>query len=470
LEKAGAVSDKNFISELIANNHRAQIIHQDGALVYANTAAARVFGFQSIDAFVKFAKAAHLFANAETPSVKRRTRILNFRRADGKQSRSEITERRIDWHGTPSSYLELELMDQEQVDGLTIDHGPAVNTDDIYFLDTMASAMDWSRTDGGTLQLIEHAFDYGSVCMKLCEELTSYAADRAVSLNIEVTPRAQKIFYGDAAKMARAASCMVRYALDRVLGGRVDVTLKADEQGKHIVFEVCDNGMSYKPGDTNILFDPPKNWLGSGHSLPTDEGLDLPLARCIARFLGGEVGLKVNHPHGGLIRMRLPFAQVEQEHGTLRRTGQLHRPLDILVVEDNPTSQHVLRVILEALGHRATFANEGKACLDILRHASFDVILMDLHMPVQDGFVTTAHIRDRERSGILLYDKPVPILAITADRRPDARSKAIQSGVTSFLTKPVHVPQIMSALAPYVEARPAAISSKPSLVRPNRAA
>jgi two-component system, sensor histidine kinase len=464
------VSDKNFISELIANNHRAQIIHQYGTLVYANTAAARVFGFKTIDAFVKFAKAAHLFANTEPPSVSKRARILNFRRIDGSQMRSQITESRIDWHGTPSSYLELELIGSEHTQDGTKSGGADITNEDIYLLDTVASAMDWSRTDSGKLELIAQPFDYGSVCMKLCEDLTSYAAERAVSLNIEVTPRAQKIFHGDAAKMARAASCIVRHAIDRVLGGRVDVTLKADEHGKYIVFEVCDNGMAYKPRDANILFDPPANWPGKGHSLALEEGLDLPLARCIARFLGGEVGLKANHAHGGLIRMRLPFAQVEQDHGTLRRTGQIHRPLDILVVEDNPTSQHVLRVILQALGHRATFANDGKECLNILKQVSFDLILMDLHMPVQDGFVTTQHIRAREQSGIFLYDRPIPILAITADRRPESRNKAIDSGVTGFLTKPVHIPQIMTALAPYMEMRPDSTSSKPNLKMASRGA
>jgi two-component system, sensor histidine kinase len=457
------VSNKNLISELIANSHRAQIIHQNGVLVFANTAAARIFGFDTIDAFVKFAKAANLFANSQPSTVKSRTRILNFRRIDGHQARSQITERHVEWNDMPSTYLELEALGEEQISLVSSNVVGSKGDNDTYFRDEIATAMDWSRTDGGTLEVVAHPFDFGGVCLKLCEDLTEYAADRAVALNIEVTPRAQKIFHGDALKMARAASCMVRHAIDRVLGGRVDIVLRADEKGDNIMIDVCDNGMSYKPTDANILFEAPRNWPKSGHSPAPDEGLDLPLARCIARFLGGEVGLKANHIGGGLVRMRLPFPQVVQEPNTLRRTGRIHRKLDVLVVEDNPTSQHVLRVILEALGHRATFASNGKECLDILQHVNFDVIFMDLHMPVKDGYSATEAIRARERSGVLLFDKAIPILAITADRRPEARNRALAAGVSGFLTKPVHIPQIMGALAPYIEAQSDPIAGQPHL-------
>jgi CheY-like chemotaxis protein len=468
VSKVRPVSDTNLISNLIANAHLAQIIHQDGLLIYANTAAARIFGFDTISAFAKFAKDTQLFAKAAlTSSSTTTSKILTFRRANGDQKRAHVKERGIDWNGTASTYLQLELLLET-----TAETGTHHDLDDneTFVLNTMSSAMDWGRLDIGDYEIVRQPFDFASVSFQLCNDLTTYAEERGVELTVEVTPRAQKIFKGDAPKFARAASCMVRHAINRVLGGRVDVLLRTDERGQNIMFEVCDNGMAYKPVDANLLFEIPRETrLQSDPTLVSAE-LNLPLARCIARHLGGEVGLKVNHGSGGLVRMRLPFPEVIQDAHTLRCTGQKFRKLDILVVEDNQTSQHVIKVILETLGHRATVASNGSECLDILRQANFDLILMDLHMPVKDGYSTTEAIRARENSGVLLYDKPIPILAVTADRRQETRNRALAAGVSGFLTKPVHVPQIMSALVPYIAAAGDPLLGRPQLRLASRGA
>jgi two-component system, sensor histidine kinase len=440
------VSHLNLTSELISNPHQAQIIHQNGTLIFANTAAARIFGFDTIIEFVKFAKATALFANKEVPVTQSRTRILSFNCLKGEKKRAQISERRIDWHGSPSVYLTLKpLFSQSNIDG----HNDEL--EETYVVNTIHAAMNWSSLDGDTIEVKSKPFDFAGICLKLCDELQDYANAKGVTLCMEIKPRAQKIFHGDCLKMARAGACMVRHAIDRTPNGQVSVTLRASENGDYIIFEVCDSGSRYTPSDANTLFDTKRRGTTTGFVAATEQSLDLPLAQCIARHLGGEVALKINHPAGGLVRMRLPFREVIQDALSMRTNGQTHRKLDILVVEDNYTSQHVLKVILDALGHRATMASNGKECLDILSQANFDVILMDLHMPVQDGYDAIRQIRARERSGTLLYDKEVPILAVTADRRPETRTRALACGVTGFLNKPIHIPQIMAALAPFIE-------------------
>jgi CheY-like chemotaxis protein len=447
--KVFIVTVTNLVGNLIANTHIAQVIHQHGLLVFANTAAARVFGFASITEFAKFAKATSLFASDAPPSTTPKTRIFPFEHADGSRQTALIIEKQIDWQGTLSSYLELKQIGSTADEIMLTDAGTTSlhSEEETYFLDTMAAAMDWTRLDGDKMEIIRKPFDYAGICFKFCEDLAGYAQERDVTLNVEVTPRAQKIFQGDALKMARAGSCMVRHAIDRVLGGRVDVTLKADERGENILFEVCDNGMPYKSVEANILFETPRRLLEPGSGKPSDIEMNLPLARCIARFLGGEVGLKVNHAAGGLIRMRLPFREFNPESNHRSLFNPRQRALDVLVVEDNPTSQHILKIILDTLGHRTTIAAHGRECLELIRQTSFDVILMDLHMPIRDGYETTISIREREALG----GPVLPILAITADRRPETRAKAIAAGVSGFLSKPVHIPQIMGALAPYIE-------------------
>jgi CheY-like chemotaxis protein len=450
------VGHMNLTSELIANPHQAQIIHQNGTLIFANTAAARIFGFETILEFVKFAKTTALFASKGMPLTQSRTRILSFRCLKGEKKRAQVNEKCIDWHGSPSCYLTLKPLFTQALTnqthtlqtGVEFDETPQEET---YVVNTIDAALNWARSDGETLEVKSKPFDFAGICIKLCDELNGYAQARGVVLSMEIKPRAQKIFHGDCLKMARAGACMVRHAIDRTPNGQVSVTLRASENGDYVIFEVCDSGARYTATDANTLFDTKRQATTTGFVAAIEENVDLPMARCIARHLGGEIALKVNHPAGGLVRMRLPFREVVQDHRSMRTNGQTHRKLDILVVEDNYTSQHVIKVILDALGHRATMASNGKECLEILTQASFDVILMDLHMPVQDGYSAIRQIRAHERSGTLLYNKEVPILAVTADRRPETRTRALACGVTGFLNKPIHIPQIMAALAPFIE-------------------
>lgn len=444
------MSQSNLTSEMIATPHQAQIVHQAGTLIFANTAAARLFGFETIVDFVKYAKETALFGSSHLANIESRTRILNFRCFKGQKKRAHVIERQVDWYGAVSCHVTLKLLASavsHELEDVKVEDRIAGET---YLIDTTDAALDWSHEDETAVELKSMAFDFAGTCIKLCDDLKDYADSKDVKLTIEIKPRAQKIFHGDWVKMARAATYMVRHAIDRTQNGRVEVTLRAGENGDHIIFEVCDSGAHYTPQDANILFDRSRLTAKSNHPHQL-ASLNLSMARCVARFLGGEISLKIHHPGGGLVRMRLPFHQIDQSNLSLRLQGQTHRKLDILVVEDNPTSRHVTKVILDALGHRATLVCNGKECIDILAHARFDLIMMDLHMPLQDGYSTIEHIRAREHSGILLYNKPVPILAITADRHPQARSRATACGASGFITKPIHVPQIMSALAPFIE-------------------
>lgn len=464
------MSQANFTSELISTAHCAQVIHQNGTLIFANTTAAHLFGFNSILEFAKFAKATTLFDTHFKPNARLGPRILEFPNANGGVNRAQVIEQRIMWCGATSTHLAFTALNTEGYERSDfipskqsdIGLNPTASTH-AFFRDTLGAALDWQRSDGEGIETTLRPFDFGRVCIDLCQGLMAYAASCDVKLNIEITPRAQRIFHGDDLKMARAATCIVRHVINRARHGRVEVVTRASENGDYIVFEACGSGRPYRPEEANTLFnlDGPAA-VNSGLDCPPTN-MNLPLARSIARFLGGDVSLKINHAKGNMVRMKLPFREVVQDAGTLRSCGQTHRKLDILVVEDNPTSQQVIKVILDALGHRATIAANGKECLDILLHASFDVIFMDLHMPIKDGYYAIQQIRARERSGVLLYDRAIPILAITADRRPEARARALAIGTTGFLTKPVHVPQIMAALTPYVQRVADPIAGQPNL-------
>jgi CheY-like chemotaxis protein len=443
-----------FINSLIASSHIPQIIHQKGLLIFANISAAHLFGFDSVTAFVEFAHRTNLFGKTNANPPKRRMRKLSFHQKDGSPISAKIEEKKIIWNGNPSAYIKLTPIEadtttksEKEGDKLTL--RLAQNREEqAYFLDSINAAMASTREDSGTFIHVRKPFDLACACLRICDDLTPFAEQMGVTLSLEISPKALNIFTGDAAKLSRAATCIVRYAIARVPGGRVRIKLLVDEQGDSIRFDVCDNGAAYTSWESINLLDPPavgKAATSYDFDLPE---LDLPMAQCLANFMGGNISLKVNHIAGGLIRLKLPCKIAENEVRRAGRPKDTHLALRILVAEDNFTSQQVIKIILQALGYVPTIVANGAHCVEALSHCAYDVIFMDLHMPIMDGYEATRRIRASEAAR---GAKPMPILALTADTRPKTRAKANEAGVSGFLTKPVHIPQILSALTPIID-------------------
>jgi two-component system, sensor histidine kinase len=373
---------------------------------------------------------------------------------NGTKVTAKVDEAAIIWNGHPSAHIKLTQLDGEcETQCETTDDTLTLRLvqrgeEEAYFLDSINAAMDNTREDSGKFVTVRKPFDLAVVCLRLCDDLTPFAQDLGVTLSLEISPKALNIFIGDAAKLSCAATCVLRHAIARVPGGKVRIKLLVDELGESIRFDICDNGAPYTSWESISLLDPPplgKDVSNLDFELPE---LDLPMAQCIANFLGGVVSVKVNHIAGGLIRLKLPFPIAE---GEVRRPGRpkdTHLPLRILVAEDNFTSQQVIKIILQALGYAPTIVANGAHCLEALNHGAYDVIFMDLHMPIMDGYEATRHIRVKE---LLTSAAPIPILALTADPRAKTRLKSKAAGVTGFLTKPVHIPQILSALTTIID-------------------
>jgi two-component system, sensor histidine kinase len=115
-------------------------------------------------------------------------------------------------------------------------------------------------------------------------------------------------------------------------------------------------------------------------------------------------------------------------------------------------NQRIIAVILEQLGHTCVIVADGVMCLETIQKARFDAILMDLHMPNMDGYETTRRIRAMERDIQADEFPQMPIIALTADARPETRVAAFEAGMTGFLNKPISIPELYEALAPIAAA------------------
>jgi CheY-like chemotaxis protein len=173
--------------------------------------------------------------------------------------------------------------------------------------------------------------------------------------------------------------------------------------------------------------------------------------RGVYQKVGGDIHVQSQPGQGSNFTVRLPLVPHQPESvdaappsAPLSITDS--EKLRILVAEDHPVNQKFLAFLLQRLGHQATFCENGEIALQTLDKEDFDVVLMDIHMPVMDGLTATRAIRSRS-----CLKANIPIIALTADVFKEARESAAAAGVNAFIPKPVQLQELQNALNTHVK-------------------
>jgi len=163
-------------------------------------------------------------------------------------------------------------------------------------------------------------------------------------------------------------------------------------------------------------------------------GLGLTICKQYVQLMGGDIGVEDGPEEGSCFWFRLPAIRVETPHNAKpedRPTSEAERttPLNVLVVEDNETNRYIVQAILAASGDKVTVALDGAEAVARVKEASYDVILMDIQMPVMDGIAATEAIR--------ALNVHTPIIALTANAMAGDREHYLASGMNDYVSKPV---------------------------------
>ncbi|MFM6990083.1 MAG: ATP-binding protein [Rhodoferax sp.] len=178
-------------------------------------------------------------------------------------------------------------------------------------------------------------------------------------------------------------------------------------------------------------------------------GLGLEISRSLAQMMGGDIEVRSRQGEGSCFRLDLPFRVCEAPAAVSAFTAPpspAERPSKaashhVLVAEDNPVNRKFVGILLDRMHCRATFCENGQLALDMVQTQAFDLVLMDLHMPVMDGLAATRAIR-----ALNSPVKNIPIIALTADAMNSAQDEALAAGVNFFVTKPVHIARLQEAI------------------------
>jgi two-component system, sensor histidine kinase len=214
-----------------------------------------------------------------------------------------------------------------------------------------------------------------------------------------------------------------------------------------LCFTVTDTGIGMDATTVGKLFQRFTQGDGSTSRRFGGTGLGLEISRNLARMMGGDIDVRSTPGRGSCFRLRVPLVRCALAvPGDTALPGDKAvldtPPLRVLVAEDHPVNRQVLHALLTRQGHDVTLRENGQLAVEAAAQADFDVVLMDLHMPLMDGLAATRAIRalPAPRGG-------VPIVALTADAFDETRERAAVAGMDDFLAKPVQPSDLHHSLA-----------------------
>jgi signal transduction histidine kinase len=291
--------------------------------------------------------------------------------------------------------------------------------------------LDYSKIEAAQLTVEEIPFALPAVVEDVIQLLSVRALEQGIDLRLSLGPAAPDTPVGAAGAVVCGDPTRLRQVLFNLIGnaikfteqGHVAVRLTdwlADGEAIRLRFEVEDTGIGITPEQQTRLFEAFVQADTSTTRRFGGTGLGLAISKRLVEAMGGAIGL-FSIPGAGstfwfTVRVRpgsLPAAEVLPVHD-VAATG----PLDVLVAEDNETNRQLLVEVLQRLGHRVTAVANGREALDALAASPFDLVLMDIQMPIMDGAAAARAIR-----ALPAPAASTPVIALTADVLPESRAR-----------------------------------------------
>ena len=333
-------------------------------------------------------------------------------------------------------------------------------------LETLLSdILDLARIEAGKMELRPEPFDL-AVSVNACGALFDAAAQaKGLDLEVAIAPDALGAYLGDAARIRQILCNLLGNAVKFTQKGRVKLTVEArhGKTASELRFQVSDTGIGFDEETKARLFSRFEQADGSITRRFGGSGLGLSICRSLAEAMGGRLDADAKQGKGSVFTVTLELTRCASaaDHGfDDTEAAPVHDPLvgmRVLLAEDHPTNRRVVELILSAVGVNLTCVEDGQQAVDAFRTDSFDLVLMDMQMPVMDGLTAIAEIRKIEAATAVC---PTPIHMLTANAMPEHIAASLAAGADGHLSKPILAEALLELVA---EARGASHSLRPDL-------
>ena len=310
--------------------------------------------------------------------------------------------------------------------------------------------LDFSKIEAGAIQIETIPFSMKKVIEKVVRSLRFSAESRANKISFTIDPELPRILMGDPHRLWQILTNLTGNAVKFTENG--EISLSAEKVGEKnsrysVIVKVRDTGIGISPEAQKSIFNAFSQADGSTTRKFGGTGLGLAISQKLVELMDGTITLNSTEGEGSTFAFMLNLEEAAVQSIEAIEDGEQSRVSDltglrVLLAEDNSVNAKLATRLLEKSGVLVEWAQNGKEALDALQNNIIDVILMDVQMPVMDGFETTAEIRKIEAG----REKRIPIVALTAHALDGYRDLCLEKGMDDFLTKPLNSVRLRNCL------------------------
>ena len=345
--------------------------------------------------------------------------------------------------GMTALALDTQLTDEQR------EYISLANTSAQSLLALINQVLDFSKLESGKVGLDLVRFDLHANLSGLVKEFCFTAEQKRLSLTFSVNPEIPRNVTGDWGRLRQVLVNLLGNALKFTHSGRVVLEVVPLENFEtaasnvcRVLFSVADSGIGIPQEKLDLIFEAFSQADGSVTREYGGTGLGLTISKQLVKMMGSDLRVQSIVGRGSKFWFAVDLAAgLHQPEAVLAATGNKLLPVEthefiprhVLVAEDNPVNQRVVKGLIEKKGHSVTLVNNGLEALEAVRSSRFDLILMDIQMPVMDGLSAASAIRSLE---VLRTRARIPILGLTAHASNADRERCLAAGMNGHVAKP----------------------------------
>ncbi|HEY2750182.1 ATP-binding protein [Phenylobacterium sp.] len=313
-------------------------------------------------------------------------------------------------------------------------------------LAVLNDVLDLSKIEAGKLSLLKEDFDLGPTLSSTIESFQVLARGKGLDFGFTLSEAAQGWWRGDADRLRQITGNLLSNAVKFTGQGSVEAVVDVNDETGALRLVVRDTGVGIAPEKLPALFEKFTQADNSATRRFGGTGLGLAICRELTQMMGGSIDVESREGHGSTFTVELPLSRGEAVEAAQPEaaadTGE--RNLRLLAAEDNPTNQQVLAAVMESLGIDIDIVADGKQAVEAWKLGGYDLVLMDIQMPVMDGIDAARLIRGIEVSE---QRRRTPIVALTANALTHQVDEYLAAGMDGHVAKPIEIAKLYEAVS-----------------------
>jgi len=323
-------------------------------------------------------------------------------------------------------------------------------------LDVLNNLLDHSQIEAGRMQIEHRPFDLEASLKTATALYRETATAKGVALHLDIAPQLNGLVLGDQLRLRQIVQNLLSNAVKFTERGAVQVTATTKDDflfGQMLEISVSDTGIGMSADQVSRIFEHFSQAEAGTARRFGGSGLGLTISRNLAQLMGGDITVESRLDQGSsftlllpLIRPRgdLPAPMSEDPKMQPAEAADLSedRELSLLVVDDNPMNRMVIKTLFDQVNFPTAYAENGQQAVEMAASQAFDLILMDLHMPVMDGLAASRAIRQSNGP-----NASTPIIALSADTTVEQVQLCYAAGMNDHVSKPIRPEALFASIS-----------------------